>query len=232
MSVSVDAPAWSLDLEGRPALIEAGRLLTTVTAVRGRDVFTAHEPGTALSADEVVTLPVIGESVVAVSGGREVRGCWLGMVVERASGGPFEAFLLAGGEVARVCFEPSQVEARRVVLAPACADAWEAMAALLSEARKHAQTRSANAERIDTLVQDAMAYADEHDLCERFDDFMEAHDLPRRSRDFDLAIDVTTTVRFTRPGASVHAAIESLTREEVFRAIEMDGIDYTAREDY
>src|SRR5690606_15646330 len=57
-SMAAEAPAWSIDLVGRPAVVDEE--ITTVTALRGTEVFTASEPGTGREAETVVVLPVTG----------------------------------------------------------------------------------------------------------------------------------------------------------------------------
>ncbi|HLS46851.1 MAG TPA: hypothetical protein VK045_15595 [Ornithinicoccus sp.] len=56
--MAAEAPAWSIDLVGRPAVVDEE--ITTVTALRGTEVFTASEPGTGREAETVVVLPVTG----------------------------------------------------------------------------------------------------------------------------------------------------------------------------
>ena len=42
-TMAAEAPVWSIDLVGRPAVVD--HEMTTVTALRGTEVFTALEPG-------------------------------------------------------------------------------------------------------------------------------------------------------------------------------------------
>jgi len=80
-TMTSEAPVWSIDLLGRPAVVD--HEMTTVTALRGSAVFTAHEPGTGRQAEAVVMLPVTGEFVEmpdVMPGGETVKGYWLGPV--------------------------------------------------------------------------------------------------------------------------------------------------------
>lgn len=230
MSVSVEAPAWAVDLVERPALLEGGRVLTQVSAVRGQEVFTLHEPGRGRTGQEVVALPVTGESITAQTSEGEVRGYWLGMVLEAGCADRFEAFVLEGSVVRRVTFEPGQAEARQVVTGRATEGERVVMQALLTESCAHHQTWVTHQQRIDALVHDAHEYAENSDLCETFDDFMESHGMPRRSRDYELRVEVTATVYLTRSGGDVEDAIDSLTRQDVFDALGAEQIEYTAEE--
>ncbi len=229
MTVSVESPTSSVDLVGRPAVLKDGGVMTTVTAVRGFDVFTAREPGQARPGGDVVTLPVVGE---LVDDGDAVRGYWLGLLEDAAvcADGRLEASVLSGSEVRTVSVEPSRVDARRVVTGRATEGERAAMSALLAEARAHRRTQQAHQARIDRLVEDAHEWADDNSLCTRFDDFMDEHSLPRRSRDYDLRVEVRATVYLTRTGTDADNAAESLTREDVFAAISADDISWDAEE--
>lgn len=231
MSVSVEAPAWSLDLVGRPALIEGGRVLTMVSAARGLGVFTDYEPGRELTGAELVALPVTGECVEVQDGSESVSGQWLGLVSEGPSVGHVDAFVLCGGSVRQVRAEAPEADARQSVTGPADEGQRVALSALLAEARSHYQTRARQEARMETLVEDAHRFADDSDLCERFDDFMGEHGLPRRSRDFEVRVEVTATLHLTRPGASLDDVIDELSTDEVFDALTRDVIQFNA-EDY
>lgn len=69
----------------------------------------------------------------------------------------------------------------------------------------------------DELVSSAHQWADDNGLCSQFDDFMELHDLLRRSRMYDVVVDVVvrTQVTVTRSGTSGDDAEESVSVDEV-----------------
>jgi hypothetical protein len=60
------------------------------------------------------------------------------------------------------------------------------------------RTITCHSEWRDRLVEDAHAYANEQDLCGRFDDFMENHDMPRRPQEFEVRL----TLRCSIPALS------------------------------
>lgn len=80
------------------------------------------------------------------------------------------------------------------VTSPETKDAVAAAASLDARLdRKNTEQRN----YLDGLVQDAHEYADENDLCSRFDDFMESHGFPRRARSYEVRVrfeDVYVTV--------------------------------------
>ena len=103
-TMAAEAPVWSIDLVGRPAVVN--HEMTTVTALRGTEVFTALEPGIGREAESVVMLPVTGEfvEIAEVMPSREaVKGYWLGPV---DSGGrvheTFSVLVLSESKVQRL----------------------------------------------------------------------------------------------------------------------------------
>lgn len=234
MTVSVDAPT-TIDLVGRPAL-DPNRVLTTVTAVRGSEVFTAQEPGRSRLGSEVVALPVTGERVVGIEGEEGARVYWLGLVQEPigafvAADGVLTVYLLIGGAVREVKVQPGIVDARRTVTGRASEDERAAMDALLTEARAHHCTRTEHNRRMDHLVAEAHQEADEQEWCEQFDDFMARNGLPRRTRSYDLRVTVSATLYVQRDAASAEAALESLDRADVLAVLGHDDFEWEAEED-
>lgn len=226
--VVVDAPAWSVDLIGRPAFMVADQRVTEIASTRGCGVFTVNEPHREMSDTEVVALPVLGEFLRTWNGSRDVDGHWLGLCPEGAVGGRLTGLVMEGAQVQRVSFEPGQVDARRVVTGRAGEGERSAMAAVLAEALAHERTKQAHESRIARLVEDAHAEADSRDWCGEFDDFLERAGLPRRSRDYLLRVEVTATLYVTHEGVSEDAAIDSLTKQEVFDLLKAEQIDVEA----
>ena len=253
-TMTTDAAVGGLDLVGRPAVVD--QKLTTITAVDGSQVFTAREPASAVDAADVVVLPIVGEYVEfpdvipsPVQGywlgpvdqivgeyvempdviPSPVQGYWLGPVDQTRFGETFTALLLVGTGVTEVVMPTSKADARRIVTGAAGERA--AMEALLAEARAHRCTRREHAAWVDRLVVDAHEEADDRGWCTSFDDFMDRAGLPRRTRDYDLCVEVTATVRVTRSASSPREAIDGLTREEVWAAMGADNIEWDAEED-
>lgn len=166
MTMTAEAPVWGVDLVGRPAVFDGQ--MTTVTEVRGGEVFTAAEPGRTLSEDDVVTLPVTGEFVEINddSQAEVVRGFWLGPVYEAERvGEQLTALVLVGATVRQVTVRPPLAEARRVVTSRAAEAARDAMAALLGEVRAHQCTHREHHVWVDRLVADAHSQADDRGWC-------------------------------------------------------------------
>jgi hypothetical protein len=73
------------------------------------------------------------------------------------------------------------------------------------------RTITRHSEWRDKLVEDAHEYANEQDLCSKFDDFMENHDMPRRPQEFEVRL----TLRCSIP--SLERGEESDLEGENFR---------------
>ena len=239
MSVVVEAPFVEVpllsrgvvDLINRPAFVVDGQRFSRVSSVCGDEVFTADNPTRALTGDAVVALPMLGEFVRTHDGTQGVYGYWLGLVREVAQQGRLEAFVLEESRVRLVSFEPEQVEARQVVSGRATEGERVAMSALLVEAGAHERTKREHEDRLERLADAAHAEADERKWCSEFDDFLEAQGLPRRSRDYQLQVEVTATVYLSRSATSEDNAVDSLTTQEVFDLLTVQSIDYEASED-
>ena len=76
-----------------------------------------------------------------------------------------------------------------------------------------AAQHKAHSNRIDSLVTDAHEWADDNDLCGKFDEFMESHGLEPRERDFDVTINVALTRTIT--ARSFAAACDSVSESDV-----------------
>lgn len=66
--------------------------------------------------------------------------------------------------------------------------------------------------RLDSLVEDAHEWADRHNLCSVFDDFMKSHGLPTRTREYEVQTAVTTEVLVSH---YVRARSEDAARDAV-----------------
>ena len=60
--------------------------------------------------------------------------------------------------------------------------------------------------RLESIVDAAHVYADDHGLCSRFDDFMVKHGLRPRRRDYIVELDATVRVSVTVSGRNGEAA--------------------------
>lgn len=225
-TMAAEAPAWSIDLVGRPAVVDEE--ITTVTALRGTEVFTASEPGTGREAETVVVLPVTGEFVempdVIPSG---VKGYWLGPVeTGRHVRETFAVLVLSGATVHRLVMPVAKADARQLVTGRATEGERAAMGVLLTQVRAHDCTRREHEAWRDRLVAEAHEEADDREWCGEFDDFMDRVGLPRRSRDHILEVEVSATVRVVLNATSEEEARDAVTREEVWSALAEDNITW------
>ena len=233
-TMAAEAPVWSIDLVGRPAVVD--HEMTIVTALRGTEVFTAREPGIGREAESVVMLPVTGEFVEiaeVMPSGEAVKGYWLGPV---ETGGrvheTFSVLVLSESKVQRLVMPVAKADARQLVKGRASEGERAAMGALLTEARAHNCTRRDHEAWCDRLVSEAHSEADDRQWCGEFDDFMARVGLPRRSRDYDLEVEVSATVRVTLTATSEEEATDALTREDVWAALGEDNITWDVSEVY
>lgn len=73
---------------------------------------------------------------------------------------------------------------------------------------------------LNAVVMAAHEYADDHDLCGEFDDFLDEHGLPSRNdREQYMSVRVGVTVPVTGAGRTEQDAYEDLDREEIFEAM-------------
>lgn len=89
-----------------------------------------------------------------------------------------------------------------------------------SEAKQHAYTAERNEQTaIDRLVQAAHDEADSRNLCDDFDDFMEAIGLPRRSRNYRVYLTVSIPVHVTVEARDAEDAESEVDHDDVTRAV-------------
>lgn len=165
-----------------------------------------------------IPLPITGETVTLADPLRgTVRGVWLGLDERFPAGADYVlALVLTGSVVVELMVKREDVNAARVV------DLWQesrvnqpellALAALAKE-RAHARRD------LDALVSDAHEWADDNDLCHRFDDFMEAHNLPTREREFTLRVRASVTVTITKQARNFDDAEDMVCRDDVIDAL-------------
>lgn len=224
--------AWVLsDAAGREAInCNSGRRATIVLA--NPDAFyLREEPGQAAPLDSVVLLPRLGEEVRIDALGSPVEGRWLG--VDDISPGPDAVtfHVLVGDRVhTREAPVAETLDARTTVVRAATPETREAMTALAAQISLRQEVTRRHENRMQRLVEDAHEYATDHDLCERFDDFMHDHGLPRRSHDYELRVEINTTIYLTRSGTSLDDAISSVETAEVVDALNLSSSDYEVEE--
>jgi hypothetical protein len=69
------------------------------------------------------------------------------------------------------------------------------------------------------LIRDAHEHADRHNMCNEFDQFMEEHGLPTRTRDYSAEVTVTVTVTVNCSGRDDESAEQSIDRYDVRDAL-------------
>lgn len=144
-----------------------------------------------------VLLPSAGASVHVAALGEAV---WVG--ISRIESGNLVALLLVGERVIE-----RLVNLSGVTVGEGLPVLDERTCGLLS--RMHQDHRAWLAD----LTEDAHAYADDHELCGVFDDFMDRHGLDRRSREYEAK--VTVWLYMSRSGASYDEAFDEITDQDI-----------------
>lgn len=220
--MTITAPSSSgLDLSTREVYVTATHAFVTATSTDNISV--TLPSGATLGPDDYLPLPRVGERVQIESYGRTVAGVYLGH--SDHGGGPvLTAFVLNGTSVQTTPAPVTLWDARRSVTDTITPEAavLEVMTALAEACKGRARDAARHQEWIDDLVEDAHQWADEHDLCSRFDDFCSDHSLPTRTRDYDVRVNVSmsTRVTVTRSAGSSDDAEDAVDRDDVREALE------------
>ncbi|MFB9785215.1 hypothetical protein [Rhodococcus baikonurensis] len=77
----------------------------------------------------------------------------------------------------------------------------------------------------DALVESAHTWADENSLCSQFDNFMESHDLPSRSRTYDVEVEVNMSRRVT-------VSVSASNRDDAADAVDTHEVESALRDEY
>jgi len=149
-----------------------------------------------------VPLPVVGETVrilPAGAAGPVIAGCWMGWqhAREAPSVDTVTVRVLVGAEIVSRLVPVTALDAAITVTGVTSSEIKDAVAATASLSAQLDRKDTEQRNYLDGLVQDAHEYADENDLCSRFDDFMESHGFPRRERSYEVRVrfdDVYVTV--------------------------------------
>lgn len=160
--------------------------------------------------------------------GRSVAG-WL-MVEQNAESGQerrcaivtFEdGAVVAAGPISEVQVSGEPIPTDDVMPAWVSAVAgafWSAQQACAERDAARAAVR-AGEERLERIVDAAHEYADDSDLCERFDHFMQSQGLRPRSREWVCEVDATVRVRISVLAHSADAATSEVDDDMVVNAL-------------
>jgi hypothetical protein len=120
----------------------------------------------------------------------------------------------------KVAGDPVPTEGEMPAWAPALAGAFWAARRARAEAEAAHSALTAHQVRLERIVNAAHEYADDNDLCSRFDDFMMENGLRPRSRDWVCVVDATVRVRIPVSAHHSDTAAGMVTDEMVLAAIE------------
>ncbi len=159
--------------------------------------------------------PVAGWLVVeqCVPAGRE-RRCAIVMPEEECavvSAGPVSEVQVSGDPIPTDDAMPAWVSAVAGAF-------WGAQQARAERDATRAAVR-AHEQRLEDIVDAAHEYADENDLCERFDRFMERQGLRPREHDYVCEVDATVRVRIPVRARNADAAASEVSDDMVVAAL-------------
>lgn len=202
--VTVEKPA---ELVERTVLLEGFESPSRVLRLVGEHVELANGRVVPVQEARGGVLPMIGERVRWRRSGREF--VWIG---ERAVSGQTQQGLASEHGLMWFSGEPSDMECTGELVP------LEELGGLVRDMdRRFTQ-------RLNSIVEEAHEWADDNDLCERFDDFMEEQGFPRRTHPHD--IEVIVRLYRTVEAESMEHAQENVTVEQVRAWVEEEGPSY------
>lgn len=205
-----------------------------IVPIRTSDGLSVATDTGVLGADEFTPLPLPGERVMLHHDGTVHTGLFVARVATDPTGthcGPtMQAHLLTPDGLSTTPSMPvSAFDARTCLRVLQTGDeaahiAVEALAECVVADERTSLTRQ---QWLDTLIEDAHEMADNHDLCTAFDDFLDEHDLPRRTYLFEVEVEVTLTDRhtFSVEATSAEAAEEQVDDDFVRGALRLGDIE-------
>lgn len=222
----------AMTYRGRNALVEGGSTLVQVVAITDEVVITADGAQHPLAAATI--LPRGGECITGPGIARTAPWQWLGLVrpdEPRQPSAVLSGWVLGpdGLPVTRT-FVTSDVDARTSVVT-GCAHAEPVLAGALVAVAVRRETTGAyyrerqQAQR-EELAASAHRWADANNAGESFDEFLNECGLPGRERDFDLRVQISTTVFLTQSGSSLDQAIGAIESTDVLDSLDLDNSDY------
>lgn len=140
-------------------------------------------------------------------------------VIERGPGGA----VLAAGAVSAVSVSSPRPEAEVPGWVSVLASAtWDAQAATAERDTARILLNEQRA-RLESIVDSAHQYANDNDLCERFDEFMESHGLRRRDREFTATVRATVEVRVSVSGSTADVAAAAVDDQMIADVLDLMG---------
>lgn len=176
-----------------------------------------HAPGNAIA------LPEPGDLVRIDSGDSAIGGVWIGLKAP-INGAQVTARLLHQGRVETHQVGIRQLQADSIVVGTTDHRVQEATRALQSIYAAADQTAIDQQKWKDELVTSAHRYADDNELCPKFDDFMDEWDLPRRMYDYSVMVEVTLKLPVMVSGHDDDEAEDAVSHEMITDAL-ADGSD-------
>ncbi|MDZ7912929.1 MAG: hypothetical protein U5O16_14030 [Rhodococcus sp. (in: high G+C Gram-positive bacteria)] len=159
---------------------------------------------------QVTAFPEIS-AVVTVVGVSADRGVWAGRVT------PEQVIVEEPGAVAL----PGWWER----IAPLLVETMAARRAAGAAEENKAELVAAHVQWRDALVESAHTWADENSLCSQFDNFMESHDLPGRSRMYDVEVEVNISRRVT-------VSVSASNCDDAADAVDTREVESALRDEY
>lgn len=237
-SSSPNAAAVPLALSGRTVIVkDGGEVFHAAKSAPGSVSVTVGTPERVLGPDEFTPLPLPGEQVATVTDeGEHVTGRFLTADLEENSHlrmrCPRVALLIetpADNAIVRWVsnVEVNQWDARQCVRGDSSGVTVESLTtALVGQVRDRQSEDRKRAVWLSNLTSRAHDEGNDREWCGEFDDFLESVGLERRTREYDLRVEVTATLHFTRVATTLDAAIDAIDEEDVWDRLTSDDISF------
>ncbi len=218
----------SVQLLGRECRIPGtGFGLLHAMSVQGVPLVQHNAASEAVECPGAVPLPVMGELVRILAAGEDgpvLSGCWMGYSPHpMASQETVTVRVLRGTAVISREVPYAALHAGTVVTGVASPETKDAITAAECLAANLRCQRREHADFLVRLAEDARQYADDNDLCGRFDDFMEEHGFDRREQEYEVEIEFEPVTLRGVMASSQEAADNSVDDEDVRRALGRSG---------
>ncbi len=225
MTMTIDRPVQdaSVQLLGRECRIPGtGFGVLHAMSEQGVPLVQHNAASEAVECPGAVPLPVMGELVRILAAGEDgpvLCGCWMGYTAHpMASQETATVRVLRGTAVISREVPYAALHAGTVVTGVASPETKDAIAAAECLAANLRCQRREHADFLARLAEDARQYADDNDLCGRFDDFMEEHGFDRREQEYEVRIDFDP-VYVTVLAASQEGAQDAVDEAAVTEAL-------------
>lgn len=207
-----------VELDGERPVWVAGRGMVSGCFAQGGDIWERPADGAATrlgeAGESLVVMPRFGERMHLYGGAALVT-----FIAAKSAPGDrvLVTYVTETGHAVQSSLPATACDARQHVVGVASQMTFKAACEAL--AQTVADERRTMEEWKHRVTERAHEEADRQGWCSEFDDFLEDIDLPRRSSDYDVFVDVTVRVCVTVNASTDDEAREAVDSDEVRRAV-------------